>query len=76
MRRPEGAGGFSLPDVLRRLRPQVAAIEVGADNGYGHPTASTLSALRGAGAATYRTDRQGSIRLSIGGGRIEVRTER
>jgi len=71
-----GSSDPGLPDVLRRLRPQVAAIEVGADNGYGHPTASTLSALRGAGAATYRTDRQGSIRLSIGGGRIEVRTER
>ncbi len=38
------------PRVLERLRPQVAAIEVGAGNTYGHPTPATLAALRGRAA--------------------------
>ena len=45
-------------------------------NTYGHPTPSTLAALRHAGVRTYRTDRHGSVTLTITGGDISVETER
>lgn len=46
---------------LRAVNPQYAVISVGAGNAYGHPTENTLSKLRDAGVATYRTDMQGAI---------------
>ena len=37
-----GSADPGLPEVLERLRPEVAAIEVG-ENDYGHPAPSTLA---------------------------------
>jgi competence protein ComEC len=71
-----GSSDPGLPAVLDRLRPQVAAIEVGADNTYGHPTPSTLAALRAAVPHVYRTDREGTVTLTVHGGRMRVATER
>ncbi len=70
-----GSADPGLPEVLRRLRPEVAAIEVG-PNTYGHPAPSTLAALRRSGVRTYRTDRHGSVRLTAGRDGMWVRTER
>ena len=61
-----GSSDPGLSDVLRRLRPAVAAIEVGARNTYGHPALSTLSALRAAVPHVYRTDRDGTILVTRG----------
>jgi competence protein ComEC len=66
-----GSADPGLPELLARLRPRVAAIEVGRGNGYGHPTPSTLAALR-AVPAVYRTDRDGTVRLTVRGGRMTV----
>ena len=71
-----GSGDPGLPAVLERLRPEVAAIEVGEDNTYGHPHPATLNALRHANASTYRTDRNGSVRLTVEHGRMRVQVER
>ena len=71
-----GSADPGLPEVLDRLRPEVAAIEVGAHNSYGHPTPSTLSALGHAGIATYRTDRDGTVTLTVTHGTMRVATER
>ena len=46
------------------MRPEFAAIEVGRGNTYGHPTPSTLAALR-AVDHVYRTDRDGTVRLRV-----------
>jgi competence protein ComEC len=70
-----GSADPGLPEVLDRLQPKIAAIEVGAHNTYGHPTPSTLAALRHAGAPTYRTDRDGTVTLTVTHGEIEVATE-
>jgi competence protein ComEC len=70
-----GSSDPGLPQVLRSLRPELAAIEVG-PNTYGHPTRSTLAALERAGARTYRTDRDGTVSVSIDGGEAVVSTER
>ena len=70
-----GSADPGLPEVLERLRPQVAAIEVGAENSYGHPTPETLAALRAAVPHVYRTDRDGTVTLTLADGRMEVTTE-
>ena len=70
-----GSADPGLPAVLERLRPELAAIEVG-ENTYGHPTPQTLGALRRAGVPTYRTDRDGTVALTVEEGRMEVDTER
>jgi competence protein ComEC len=67
-----GSSDPGLPEVLRRLRPAVAAIEVGAHNTYGHPAPSTLSALRAAVPHVYRTDRDGTVVLHVSGSNMRV----
>ena len=52
--------------MLARLRPELAAIEVGEGNTYGHPAPSTLAALRRARVPAYRTDRDGTVTLTVG----------
>jgi competence protein ComEC len=69
-----GSSDPGLPDVLRRLRPSVAAIEVGAHNTYGHPAPTTLAALRATVPHVYRTDRDGTVVLRVRGSRMEVST--
>jgi len=66
-----GSDDPGLPALLQRLKPEVAAIEVGAHNTYGHPTASTLAALR-AVPHVYRTDRDGTVRLRVRHGAMTV----
>jgi competence protein ComEC len=70
-----GSADPGLPEVLSRLHPRVAAIEVGADNTYGHPTPETLAALRAAVPHVYRTDRDGTVTLTLRDGRLEATTE-
>jgi competence protein ComEC len=67
-----GSEDPGLPGVLQRLRPQVAVIEVGAHNSYGHPTPSTLAALRATVPLVRRTDRDGTVRITVRAGRMDV----
>jgi competence protein ComEC len=69
-----GSADPGLAAVLERLHPRLAAIEVGAHNTYGHPVAGTLRTLRAAGAAVYRTDRDGSVRVEPRGDQLMVAT--
>src|SRR4051812_47021395 len=72
-----GSADPGLPEVLERLRPQVAAIEVGAHNSYGHPTPETLAALKAAVLRVYRTDQDGTVSLTVeNDGRERVETAR
>jgi competence protein ComEC len=64
-----GSADEGLPSLLERTVPEVAAIEVGEHNTYGHPAPSTLSALRSV-AHVFRTDRDGTVRLHVAGGRM------
>ncbi|MDQ3719992.1 MAG: MBL fold metallo-hydrolase, partial [Actinomycetota bacterium] len=70
-----GSSDPGLAEVLRRLRPRVASIPVG-QNTYGHPTPSTLRALRAAGVESYRNDRDGTVRLSVQDGRLSTSPQR
>jgi competence protein ComEC len=53
----------------------LAAIEVG-PNTYGHPAPSTLAALREANVPTLRTDRDGTVTLTVEQGEVRVESER
>ncbi len=67
-----GSEDEGLAAELELLRPQVAAIEVGRHNTYGHPTPSTLATLRRAVGHVYRTDRDGTVRLHAGAAGMSV----
>jgi len=69
-----GSADPGLPAVLARLRPRVATIEVGAHNLYGHPRPSALAALHRAVPRVYRTDRDGTVKLTLAGGRLTIST--
>ena len=72
-----GSADDGLRSELRELRPAVAVISCGRGNEYGHPTPSTLAALRdSAGLRLYRTDEDGRIVLETDGRRITVTTGR
>ena len=66
-----GSADPGLPGVLEALRPEVAVIEVG-ENTYGHPNPATLAALERAVPEVRRTDRDGTVRLSVEGGRMSL----
>jgi competence protein ComEC len=70
-----GSDDPGLPGLLRRLRPQVAVIPVGRHNLYGHPTASTLAALRTV-PVVRRTDRDGTVRLTVHDGHMAIESAR
>ncbi len=70
-----GSAEAGLGQLLARLRPTVAAIECGRGNRYAHPRPSTLRALRRV-PRVYRTDRDGTVELTVEGRRIAIRTHR
>ena len=47
---------------------------MGARNAYGHPSPETLARLVAAGAAVYRTDRDGAVMLDTDGRSLTVTT--
>jgi competence protein ComEC len=61
-----------LPALLARTKPEVAAIEVGRHNTYGHPAPATVAALHAAVPEVVRTDRDGTVRLHVDGGAVRL----
>ncbi|MFM2106542.1 MAG: hypothetical protein RL338_1574 [Chloroflexota bacterium] len=62
--------------LLAATRPAVAAISVGERNDYGHPSPVTLERLATVGARVLRTDRHGTIEVTLAPDAIVVRVER
>ena len=52
---------------LKSVTPEAAVISVG-DNNYGHPSEETLQRLLAVGVDIWRTDQQGTIRITVNGG--------
>ena len=71
-----GSDDSGLGSLLDRSVPRVALIEVGAGNGYGHPTPETLATLAEHGVCTLRTDLDGDAGVDLGPGGISVTTAR
>jgi competence protein ComEC len=69
-----GSSSSTGTSFLSEVRPEVAVIEVGATNSYGHPTSKTLSALQNTGTKVYRTDLDGNIVITTDGQSYSVST--
>jgi len=71
-----GSADPGLPDLLRRLRPRIAVIEVGLHNDYGHPRPQTLAALAASpGLHLYRTDLNGRVVVESDGRALTVQAQ-
>jgi competence protein ComEC len=66
-----GSRFSSSATFLAEVTPQVSVIEVG-KNRYGHPTPSVLARLAAAGSLIYRTDRDGTVAISVGNGKLSI----
>jgi competence protein ComEC len=66
-----GSEDPGLAEVLDTVRPEVAVIEVG-ENSYGHPHPDTLRTLQRAVPYLRRTDRDGTVRVTVDGGRMTL----
>ena len=64
------------PALYRELAASVGLIGVGADNGYGHPTASLLGLLADAETVPVRSDVSGTAALTVDDGRFRLWAER
>jgi competence protein ComEC len=71
-----GDAKAATPEMLNALAPQFAIISVGANNRGSTPSEETLTRLREAGATVYRTDENGSMRLTSDGEQVRVETEK
>ncbi|MCF8525111.1 MAG: ComEC/Rec2 family competence protein [Rhodoluna sp.] len=54
-----------------QLKPDLALISVGTENGYGHPGKQALQILGSVGAQVLRTDLLGAIAISSAGGELQ-----
>ena len=70
-----GSKTSSTEGFLAAVRPDVAVIQVGKNNMYGHPTPEAIERLTAAGAEIYRNDIMGAIGFDIRRGKVkEVKT--
>jgi competence protein ComEC len=67
-----GSSTSTTAAFLDAVHPRVALISVGAGNTYGHPSATTLSALGASGALVLRTDQLGSVVVRTDGATLTV----
>lgn len=67
-----GSNTSTTPAFLSRYRPEVAVIQSGEDNSYGHPTPEVLGRLEEAGAEVFRTDLHGDVIVEIDRDEVEV----
>ena len=63
---------YSTSDLfLQNVKPKIAVIEVG-KNSYGHPTPETLQRLEKFGIKTFRTDKDGDVKIESNGKNIKI----
>jgi competence protein ComEC len=55
----------------QKLKPDLALISVGSENGYGHPGKQALQILGSVGAQVLRTDLNGAIAISSSSGELQ-----
>lgn len=71
-----GSNSSSTAAFLKAASPKYAAISVGKDNMYSHPSNKTIVALKNCGAEVYRTDKNGDISFYVENGNIRVETKK
>jgi len=68
-----GSDTSSSKEFLEAVGPQISVIEVGEDNKFNHPSLRILKRLERMGIETYRTDRDGTVRIMSNGENIIVK---
>lgn len=58
-----GSKTSTTQELLNEVTPDIAVIQVGADNTYGHPTPEVMDRLTAIGTQIFRTDIDGTIRF-------------
>lgn len=66
-----GSRFSSIEEFLKNISPKISVIEVG-KNSYGHPTPEILARLASVGAQIYRTDNNGTVKITVAKGSSEV----
>ena len=69
-----GSKYSSTNEFLNKVNPTYAIIMVGQNNSYGHPTNETLNRLENNNVIIYRTDEDGTIKLTSDGDNINFET--
>jgi competence protein ComEC len=64
------------PKFLEAVNPQLAVIQCGADNKFGHPDPTTLAMLEEHDVTVLRTDQNGAVEVVSDGERYWIKTER
>jgi competence protein ComEC len=70
-----GSNSGTTDALLDVIHAQIALISCGADNPYGHPHKEVLQKLSRRDIRVYRTDRQGTIEVTLDGSQYWVDTE-
>ncbi|MEA3409409.1 MAG: ComEC/Rec2 family competence protein, partial [Candidatus Eisenbacteria bacterium] len=68
-----GSRTSSTEEFVRRVSPELAVVQVGERNRYGHPDQQTLDRLETAGAFVVRTDVDGAVVVDLREGRAVAR---
>jgi competence protein ComEC len=69
-----GSRGSTSERLLAETRPAIAVVSAGRNNRHGHPAPAALDRLAAAGARVFRTDRDGTIRVTVTPGAARVRS--
>ncbi len=69
-----GSKTSTIEPFLSSSHPAFAAISVGRDNSFGHPSPEVVERLEAAGVRVYRTDRDGAITATTDGQTLTVST--
>jgi competence protein ComEC len=69
-----GSKTSTIEPFLSSSHPAIAAISVGRDNSFGHPSQEVVERLEAAGVRVYRTDRDGAITATTDGHALIVST--
>ena len=69
-----GSSYSSTKEFLDKVNPKYAIIQVGKNNNYNHPTKKTLNKLNERNIKIYRTDLDGTIKLTSDGNNINIET--
>lgn len=69
-----GSSSSTTADFLHQVSPEIAIIQAGVDNTYGHPHKEVVARLQAAGTLVYRTDELGSVIVVTDGQTYTVET--
>jgi len=71
-----GSDTSNTEEFLQAVNPQIAVIQVGKDNDFGHPSLRVLKRLERIGVEYYRNDLEGWVQIISDGQDIAVKKER